>query len=133
MKNIKPLLLATALLVPISANAQGLVPTMDRQFEFCEQRPTEPEWLENLPPREASKGMLIQMIYRFQSAEDVTVAGECSCATRFPAWDDAVQKYNDTYLGAGENDHREAIGAFRAQYNALRPSARSICEEVGHW
>ena len=133
MKTCKSLLLATALLLPISAYAQGLVPTMDREFEFCEDRPVEPDWLDNLPPREASKGMLIQMIYRFQSAKDVTTTGECSCATRFPTWDDAIQRYNDTYLGADENDHREAIGAFRAQYNALRPSARSICEEVGHW
>ena len=133
MKTCKSLLVAIALLLPISAYAQGLVPTMDREFEFCKDRPVEPDWLDNLPPREASKGMLIQMIYRFQSAKDVTTTGECSCATRFPTWDDAIQRYNDTYLGADENDHREAIGAFRAQYSALRPSARSICEEVGHW
>ena len=126
-------LLLSLTVMPLTASAQGLVPTMEREFEFCEDRPLEPDWMQNLTPREASKGMLIQMIYRFQSVEQVSASDNCSCSTRLPTWDDAVQRYNDIYLGADENDHREAIGTFRAQYNALRPSARAICEVVGHW
>lgn len=133
MKHLTISLLLSLTVMPFSASAQGLEPTMEREFEFCEDRPLAPDWMQNLPPREASKGMLIQMIYRFQSVEQVTAADDCSCSTRFPTWDDAVQRYNDNYLSADENDHREAIGTFRAQYNALRPSARSICEVVGHW
>ena len=133
MKQLTIGLLLSLTVMPLSASAQGLVPTMEREFEFCEDRPLEPDWMQNLHPREASTGMLIQMIYRFQSAQQVTTSDDCSCATRFPTWDDAVQRYNDNYLGADENDHREAIGTFRAQYNALRPSARAICEVVGHW
>lgn len=133
MKQLTIGLLLSLTVMPPYATAQGLTPTMERDFEFCEDRPLEPDWMQNLPAREASKGMLIQMIYRFQSAEQVATSDDCSCATRFPSWDDAVQRYNDNYLGADENDHREAIGEFRAQYNALRPSARAICEVVGHW
>ena len=112
---------------------RNLIPSLESIPDVCPERPSEPDWMQNLPAREASKGMLIQMIYCFQSAEQVATSDDCSCATRFPSWDDAVQRYNDNYLGADENDHREAIGEFRAQYNALRPSARAICEVVGHW
>ncbi|MEP3921117.1 hypothetical protein [Ascidiaceihabitans sp.] len=133
MKMIKSGLTAFILVLPATAWSQGLIPTMEREFEFCEDRPTEPEWMQNLHVREADKRLTVQYIYRFQSAERVIEAGECSCATRFPSWDVAVQHFNDNFLTGDRNDLREATADFQRRYNELRPDARDICEREGHW
>lgn len=133
MKSVTIAVAALLLSFPNHAFSQGLVPTMEREFEFCEDRPTEPEWMQNLHVREGQKRLAIQYIYRFQSAERVIEAGECACATRFPTWDAAVQTFNDSYLSGDQNDLREATADFQRQYNELRPQARDICELEGHW
>ncbi|MDU9006740.1 hypothetical protein BCF46_3739 [Litoreibacter meonggei] len=133
MKIAKTCLATLALSLPTNSWSQGLVPTMEREFEFCEERPAEPEWMQNLHVREAQKRLTVQYIYRFQSAERVIEAGECACSTRFPEWETAVQHFNDNYLGGDRNDLREATADFQRRYNELRPQARDICEREGHW
>ena len=118
---------------PSIAFAQGLVPTMDQQFEFCQERPAEPEWMGSLPPRENYKRLVIQTIYRSQGLERVVEAGECSCATRFPSWEAAVQHFNDRYLGADRDEMRDAEGRYLTRFNELRSAAREICEAAGNW
>jgi hypothetical protein len=117
---------------PSIAFAQGLVPTMD-QLEFCQERPAEPEWMGRLPPRENYKRLVIQTIYRAQGLERVVDAGECSCATRFPSWEAAVQHFNDRYLGADRDEMRDAEGRYLTRFNELRSAAREICEAAGNW
>ena len=115
------------------ASAQSLVPTMDQQFEFCQDRPLEPEWMERLPSRENYKRLVIQTIYRAKGLERVVEAGECSCATRFPSWDSAVQHFNDRYLGADRDEMRDAEDRYLTRFNELRSVARKICEAAGNW
>ena len=115
------------------AFAKGLVPTMDHQFEFCHERPLEPEWMGRLPTRESYKRLVIQTIYRTQGLERVVEAGECSCATRFPSWDVAVQHFNDRYLGADRDVMRDAEDRYLTRFNELRSAARQICEAAGNW
>ena len=121
------------ILVPTFAWPQGLVPTMESQFEFCEDRPLQPEWMDNLSVREAYRGLVIQTIYRAQSVERVVEAGECSCSTRFPPWHAAVQHFNDRYLGSDRNGLREANRQYLNRFNELRQQARAVCEIEGHW
>ncbi len=118
---------------PSMAFAQGLAPTMDHQFEFCHERPLEPEWMGSLPTRESYKRLVIQTIYRAHGLERVIEAGECSCATRFPSWDVAVQHFNDRYLGADRDVMRDAEDRYLTRFNELRSAARQICEAVGNW
>lgn len=124
---------AAIALFPIKMLAQGLVPTMEKQFEFCVDRPLEPEWMGNLPSREKYKRLVIQTIYRAQSVERIVQSGECSCETRFPEWDASVQHFNDSYLGADRNRLREANNLYLGRFNELRNDAKSICETEGHW
>lgn len=118
---------------PSMAFAQGLVPTMDQQFEFCQDRPLEPEWMGSLPSRENYKRLVIQTIYRAQGLERVVEASECTCATRFPSWDAAVQHFNDRYLGADWDVMRDAEDRYLTRFNELRSAAREICEAAGNW
>lgn len=133
MKKLALILAAAINLLPAVTTAQGLVPTMESEFDFCQNRPTEPEWIDDLPVREAFKGLVVQTIYRAQSVERVVEAGECSCETRFPPWDSAVQHFNDRYLSSDRNELREANTRYLGQFNELRNSARTICEAEGHW
>ncbi len=118
---------------PSIAFAQGLVPAMDQQFDFCQERPAEPEWMGRLPSRENYKRLVIQTIYRAKGLERVVEAGECSCATRFPSWEAAVQHFSDRYLGADRDEMRDAEGRYLTRFNELRSAAREICEAAGNW
>lgn len=126
--------LAVAIVVlPAISSAEGLVPTIGSDFDFCQDRPPEPEWMAELPSRERYKRLVIQTIYRAQGAERVVEAQNCDCETRFPTWDTAVQHFNDNYLGGDRSALREAEEEHFDRYNELRSAARDLCEAVGNW
>lgn len=133
MNALKTTLIALIIVGPSSVEAQEVVPTMDRQFDVCADRPVEPEWMGELPARDNYKRLVIQSIYELQSHQAVAEAGECSCATRFLSWDAAVAHFNDNYLGQDRNGLREVRDDYRAEANELRPSVRPICEAAGNW
>lgn len=133
MKKLTVCLAATIGLLPALASAEGLVPTMESEFDFCQDRPVEPEWMSELPSRERYKRLVIQTIYRAQGLERVVAAEECSCETRYPSWDTAVQHFNDNYLGGDRNALREAEEEHFDRFTDLRSTARSLCEAEGNW
>lgn len=59
MSCFKAVLMIALVSTPSMAFAQGLVPTMEQQFEFCQERPQEPEWMGRLPSRENYKRLVI--------------------------------------------------------------------------
>jgi len=95
MSKLKILLIAVTFFSPSMAPAQGLVPTLDSEFEFCQDRPPEPEWMQNIHVRESYKRLLVQSIYRLEGYQRVANATDCTCDTLFPPWTDAVQHFND--------------------------------------
>ena len=133
MKKLTPILVTAISLLPTITSAQGIVPTLENGFEFCQDRPLEPEWMTELPSREKYKRLVIQTIYRAQGLERVVDAQECSCGTRFPPWDTAVQHFNDNFLNADRNALREAEEEHLNRFNDLRSTARTICEAEGNW
>lgn len=133
MKRLRIILMASLASAPSYAWSQGLVPTLESEFEVCQSRPLQPQWIDDLPTREAFKGAVIQMIYRAESYQRVVESGECGCETLYPTWDNAVQRFNDTYLNADRNALREARNDFRDQANEVRDAAKAICEEAGNW
>lgn len=126
-------LIALTTALPAITLSQGLVPAMGREFEFCEDRPLEPAWLENIHARESYKRVLIQMIYRAQSYRRVADADECSCETLFPPWEHAIQHFNDNYLSLEQFEAMQTREEYRAEGDALRQSVRDLCEAEGNW
>ncbi len=125
--------IASTIFFPGTALAQGLVPTMDQQFEFCQDRPLEPEWLEKISVREGYNRLLIQMIYRAESYRRVADAGVCSCEVLFPPWDQAIQHFNDKYLGLEQFEAMQTREDYQAEGDAFRQSVKELCEAEGNW
>ena len=133
MKTFNLVVTAAVALSPTLTSAQGLVPTMDREYEFCQERPPEPDWMQNLEARESHKRLLIQAIYRLEGYERVAEAGNCGCDTLYPSWDHAVQRFNDNYLHLEQFDLMQTRREFQNQGNAVRRSVRALCEAEGNW
>lgn len=133
MRKLMPALIAAIVMAPTLATPQELVPTTNQDFDVCQERPLQPEWIDNLPSRDAFRGAVIQMIYRAESYRRVIDAGECSCETRFPDWDSSIQLFNDNHLGSDRNGLRDARNEYRARANEMREAAKVLCEEAGNW
>ena len=126
-------LAATICLTPTLSPAQGLVPTLEREYEFCQQRPPEPEWMQNIDRRESHKRLLIQSIYRLEGYERVAESGDCGCDTLYPSWDSAVQRFNDNYLHLEQFELMQTRRDFEDEGTAVRRSVRALCEAEGNW
>ena len=46
---------------------RNLVPTLERSFDACPDRPAEPVWMQEIPLRQAYQRVLVQDIYRAQN------------------------------------------------------------------
>jgi len=121
------------LVAPPSTAERNLVPTLERSFDVCPLRPTEPDWLQNVPLREAYQRVLVQDIYRAQNLERIVETGNCSCEIRFPAWDTAEGTLREHHTDADRSDMLQASDTNNRHANDLRPQARAICESAGNW
>ena len=133
MKICNLLLLAAISFSSATAFAQGLVLAMDSEYEFCQQRPPEPEWVQNLHVRESYKRLLIQSIYRLEGYQRVAASGDCRCDTLFPPWSNAVQHYNDNFLHLEQFEVMQTRRDFQDQGSAVRRSVQELCEAEGNW
>lgn len=133
MKVIIPLLSAALILPPATAFAQGLVPTIGSKYEFCQERPPEPQWMQNLHVRESYKRLLIQSIYRLEGYQRVAASGDCTCDTLFPAWSNAVQHYNDNFLHLEQFEAMQTRRDLQDRGSAVRRSVQEFCEAEGNW
>ena len=125
--------LAIALFVSAAQAEENLVPTLDKQFDVCVDRPLQPDWVTNIETTDANKARLIQQIYRAQSMERIVAADECSCDTRFPTWAAAEETFFKRFASADRNELREAISEYSRAANELRKTAKPFCEEQGNW
>ncbi|WP_040819609.1 hypothetical protein [Litoreibacter arenae] len=133
MKICNVLLLTAISFSSATAFAQNLVPTMDSEYEFCQQRPPEPEWLQNLHVRKSNKRLLIQSIYRLEGYQRVAASGDCKCNTLFPPWSNAVQHYNDNFLHLEQFEAMQTRRDFQDQGSAVRRFVQELCEAEGNW
>ena len=128
-------LIALALSLPaVPAFAErNLVPTLDRNFDVCPDRPAEPVWMQEIPLRQVYQRVLVQDIYRTQTLERIVESGNCDCETRFPSWDAAEEVFRVQY----DSDERwkmlEASDAYNRRANDVRLEAKAICEAAGNW
>lgn len=133
---IKPSLLIATLLSAVASGvaAQSVSTTGGNGFAFCGDRPSEPEILANMSFREAHRRILAQRMYTENALTSVVENEDCSCETRFPSWDAAVEQYLEQYAGIEDRHEILALTSELTQsINDLRRLARPICVEVGNW
>lgn len=125
--------LALSLTPTFAVAERNLVPTLDRSFDVCPDRPAEPVWMQEIPLRQAYQRVLVQDIYRAQNLERVVEIGNCDCATRFPSWDAAEAVFRESYANNERWELLQASDAYNRRANAARPEAQAICDAAGNW
>ena len=112
---------------------RNLVPTLERSFDVCPERPAEPVWMQKIPLRQAYQRVLVQDIYRAQNLEGIVEAGSCACEIQFPSWDAAEAVFRERHASDERWEMLEASDAYNRRASAVRPAAKAICEAAGNW
>ena len=112
---------------------RNLVPTLERRFTVCPDRPAEPVWMQEIPLRQAYQRVLVQDIYRAQNLERVVETGSCACQIRFPSWDDAEGAFRERHASDERWEMLEASDGYNRRANAARTAAKAICDAAGNW
>ena len=121
------------LIAPPSIAERNLVPGLESIPDVCPERPTEPDWMENIALRDAYQRVLVQDIYRAQNMERIVETESCDCATRFPTWDTAEGTFRENHANKDRSEMLQASGTYNRRANDLRPQAQTICEVAGNW
>ena len=124
---------ALSLIAPPSVAERDLVPSLERIYNTCPDRPAEPNWMQNIALRDAYQRVLVQDIYRAQNLERIVETGTCPCDVRFPAWNNAETTFRENHATATRWEMLDASEAYNRRANDLRPQAEAICEAVGNW
>ena len=112
---------------------RNLVPTRERSFDVCPERPAEPVWMQEIPLRQAYQRVLVQDIYRAQNLERIVETGSCACEIRFQSWDDAEGAFRERHASDERWEMLQASDAYNRRASAVRPAAKAICEAAGNW
>ena len=127
----------TALVLGLTASPtfaeRNLVPTLERRFTVCPDRPAEPIWMKEIPLRQTYHRVLVQDIYRAQNLERVVETGSCACEIRFPSWDDAEAVFRENHASAERWEMLQASDAYNRRANAARPATKVLCDAAGNW
>ena len=116
-----------------STAERKLVPTIDSTPDVCIERPSEPEWMQNIALRDAYQRVLVQDVYRMQNLESIVQTETCNCATRFPSWDQAESAFRENHVNADRSEMLQASDTYNHRANDLRLQAKAICEAAGNW
>ena len=112
---------------------RNLVPTLDRSFNVCPDRPAEPSWMQGIPLRQAYQRVLVQDIYRAQNLVRIIETESCDCEIRFPSWDAAEAEFHEQHASDERWKMLEASDAYNQRANDVRLEAKAICETAGNW
>ena len=137
MRQAQRLLAVSALAVSLAATPalaeRNIVPSLERSFDICPDRPAEPHWMQEIPLRQVYHRVLIQDIYRAQNLERIVETESCDCATRFPSWDAAEAVFRELHASDERWEMLQASDAYNRRANAARPAAKAICDAAGNW
>ena len=112
---------------------RNLVPTLERSFDVCPDRPAEPVWMQEIPLRQAYQRVLVQDIYGAQNLERIVETVSCACEIRFPSWDAAEAVFRERYASDERWEMLQASDGYNRRANAARLEAKAICEAAGNW
>jgi hypothetical protein len=139
MRQVPRPLALTALALSLGLTAapagaeRNLVPTLERSFDVCPDRPAEPLWMQEIPLRQVYHRVLVQDIYRAQNLERIVETGSCDCDTRFPSWEAAEAEFRARYASDERWEMLQASEGYNRRANAARREAQAICEAAGNW
>ena len=125
--------LAVSLLAVPAFAERNMVPTLDRSFDVCPDRPAEPNWMQEIPLRQAYQRVLVQDIYRAQNLERIIETESCDCEIRFPSWDAAEAEFHEQHASDERWKMLEASDAYNQRANDVRLEAKAICATAGNW
>ena len=125
--------LALSLTPTFAVAERNLVPTLDRSFDVCPDRPAEPVWMQEIPLRQAYQRVLVQDIYRAQNLERIVQTGSCDCEIQFPSWDAAEAVFRERHASDERWEMLEASDGYNRRANAARTAAKAICDAAGNW
>ena len=125
--------MALSLLAVPAFAERNMVPTLDRSFDVCPDRPAEPNWMQEIPLRQAYQRVLVQDIYRAQNLERIIETESCDCEIRFPSWDAAEAEFHEQHASDERWKMLEASDAYNQRANDVRLEAKAICETAGNW
>lgn len=125
--------MALSLLAIPAFAERNLVPTLERSFDACPDRPAEPGWMQEIPLRQAYQRVLVQNIYRAQNLDRIAESSNCDCATRFPSWDAAEAVFRERHASDERWEMLEASDSYNRRANDVRLEAKAICEAAGNW
>ncbi len=112
---------------------RNLVPSLERNFDVCPDRPDEPLWMQEIPLRQVYHRVLVQDIYRAQNLERIVETDRCDCDTRFPSWDAAEAVFRERYASNERWEMLQASEGYNRRANAARLEAQAICAAAGNW
>ncbi|MCZ4258911.1 MULTISPECIES: hypothetical protein [Sulfitobacter] len=112
---------------------RNLIPSLESIPDVCPERPSEPDWMQNIALRDAYQRVLVQDIYRAQNMERIVETGSCDCGLRFPAWDNAEVTFQENHANANRSEMLQASDSYNRRASDLRTEAQAICEAVGKW
>ena len=118
--------------VPGLANTDLRIPNA-AEATICPDRPHEPNWMRDLPARDAFKRVLVQDIYRTRAFEQIALGGACPCHVRFPSWATAEWEFRGRFEDADRWEMLEASRGLNERANELRPAVMDICRADGNW
>ena len=124
--------LALGLAAAPAVAERNLVPTLERSFDVCPDRPAEPVWMQEIPLRQVYHRVLVQDIYRAQNLERIVETGSCDCETRFPSWEAAEAVFRERYASDARWEMLQASEVYNQRANAARLEAQAICEAAGN-
>jgi hypothetical protein len=130
---LSALALSLSLTAAPAVAERDLVPTLERSFDVCPDRPAEPLWMQEIPLRQVYHRVLVQHIYRAQNLERIVETGRCDCETRFPSWDAAEAAFRERYASNERWEMLQASEGYNRRANAARPAAQAICDAAGNW
>ena len=130
---LSALALGLGLMAAPAVAERNLVPTLERSFDVCPDRPAEPLWMQEIPLRQVYHRVLVQDIYRAQNLERVVETEGCDCETRFPSWEAAEAVFRERYATDERWEMLQASEGYNRRANTARPAAQAICEAAGNW
>jgi len=104
-----------------------------QQYRICNDRPARPTWMDEIHPRQAYRATSMMELYEIRAWEEIAASGDCSCDTRFPAWDSADNEYQQQYKGLSQGEHTALRSEWIEKRKQLEPTVRDICETQGNW
>lgn len=111
-----------------------LTPTVSPdRYRICNGRPARPDWVEDIPPREAYLALTLMGLYELRAWQAIIASGSCACATRFPDWAAAEAEYDDSFADLPAAEHTQIQRELRRQVNDLRDAVQAICAPEGNW